>query len=132
MYITVYGDPIPKGSTRAFVVNGKPVITNANAKTKDWENLIRSELQTCRPAEVWTGAVEVVLFFYMARGKTVKRDYPTTTPDLDKLCRAALDAMTGVVFKDDSQVIDIHAHKRYADGDGDFGRARIELIVREV
>lgn len=36
-------------------------------------------------------------------------------PDLEKLTRAIKDAMTGVVYFDDSQVIEEHARKRLAD-----------------
>ncbi len=132
MNLTVFGEPIPKGSTRAFVVNGVAVTTNANPKTKDWERLIKGELQVARPGDIITGPVDVTLQFYMTRGKSVKRPYPITKPDIDKLCRAAIDAMTGIVFKDDSQVIGLQAIKRYADGQGDFGRARVEIIIQEV
>ena len=35
--------------------------------------------------------------------------------DVDKLCRAILDSLSeGVVYHDDAQVIDLIAHKRYA------------------
>ena len=36
-------------------------------------------------------------------------------PDLDKLCRAALDAMTGVVYVDDAQVAILSAAKEWGD-----------------
>jgi Holliday junction resolvase RusA-like endonuclease len=39
-------------------------------------------------------------------------------PDLDKLIRAILDALTGVVWRDDGQVVDIVASKVYADTPG--------------
>ena len=38
----------------------------------------------------------------------------TTKPDVDKLARAALDALTGVLWADDSQVVSLHAQKEYA------------------
>jgi len=34
--------------------------------------------------------------------------------DTDKLCRSVLDALSGAVFSDDSQVINLTAEKRYA------------------
>jgi len=34
--------------------------------------------------------------------------------DLDKLSRAVLDALTGIAYVDDSQVVDLRARKRYA------------------
>ncbi len=36
-------------------------------------------------------------------------------PDLDKLCRALLDGLTGVIYRDDSQVIYLNAMKRFGD-----------------
>ena len=36
-------------------------------------------------------------------------------PDLDKLVRSVKDGLTRVAWKDDSQVIDVKAMKRYAD-----------------
>ena len=37
--------------------------------------------------------------------------------DLDKLVRAVLDSLTGILYYDDSSVIDITAKKRYASRD---------------
>jgi len=34
-------------------------------------------------------------------------------PDVDKLCRAVLDALTGILYHDDAQVISLNASKRY-------------------
>ncbi|KKL13006.1 hypothetical protein LCGC14_2530040, partial [marine sediment metagenome] len=63
------------------------------------------------------GAVSVELLFLLPRPKTVKRKYPTSrfSGDGDKLVRAIFDSMTGIVYKDDSQVVDHIAKKRYAD-----------------
>jgi len=76
----------------------------------------------------WTGPVRVNLTFYLVRPKghfgtgrnatTLKPAaprYPIGTPDLDKLSRAILDALTGIVFRDDSQVHALDAMKLYAD-----------------
>lgn len=42
-------------------------------------------------------------------------DRPSSAPDLDKLVRAVLDALTGLCYPDDSQVVVIHAEKVYGD-----------------
>lgn len=34
-------------------------------------------------------------------------------PDIDKLCRAVLDALTGILYHDDAQVVSLNASKRY-------------------
>ncbi len=65
------------------------------------------------------GPVRVGLMFLLPRPKTVARAYPTSKydGDLDKLMRAILDSMTGVVYRDDSQVVSAPVDKRYADAE---------------
>lgn len=41
--------------------------------------------------------------------------FPTATADLDNVCKSVLDALNGIVFMDDSQVVDAHLTKRYSD-----------------
>ena len=53
--------------------------------------------------------------FRLKKPKTVKRDFPTVAPDLDKLVRGVLDSLTACAYLDDSQVIDIKAKKVYSD-----------------
>lgn len=38
---------------------------------------------------------------------------PLSRPDIDNLVKTYLDALTGVFYKDDSQVVSVHAIKRY-------------------
>jgi crossover junction endodeoxyribonuclease RusA len=44
-----------------------------------------------------------------------RRSAKTTPPDLDKVGRALMDALTGVVYRDDAQVIRLDAGKSYGD-----------------
>ena len=88
-------------------------------------------------ADLIRDAVEVELGFFFARPKahfgsgrnagTVLASAPrhmTVMPDVDKLARAALDALTGIVFKDDSQINRLIAVKGYGEPE------RLEVIVR--
>lgn len=63
------------------------------------------------------------------------RAWPTTKPDLDKLVRAVGDAMTGLVYEDDSQTVDLIVSKRYAiqtaAGDGVGIRLRVDRLAIE-
>jgi hypothetical protein len=45
--------------------------------------------------------------------KAHKRPYPVVKPDLDKLMRAVLDSLTGVIYVDDSQVVKAEPTKDY-------------------
>lgn len=41
--------------------------------------------------------------------------YPIVKPDLDNVAKAILDALNGVVYKDDNQVVELHIKKLYSD-----------------
>ena len=123
MRFFVGGIPAPKGSARAFYVPklGRAVVTAANAKTRPWEQAVRAEASIAglRPLD---GAVRVEVTFLFARpaghfgAKGLRPSAPrehTKKPDVDKLVRAVLDALTGVAFKDDAQVVAVEARKRY-------------------
>ncbi|CAB4199560.1 Rus Holliday junction resolvase [uncultured Caudovirales phage] len=117
--IKVLGKPEPQGSSRAFVVNGKPIITSANKNLKPWRTVVeweaRSQWQGEKPLD---GAIQVSLDFRLHKPKSVKRDVPTVKPDLDKMIRSVLDALTAAhVWHDDAQVWAVDATKQYADED---------------
>jgi Holliday junction resolvase RusA-like endonuclease len=62
-----------------------------------------------------SGGFQVQLFFVFDRPKSVKRDLMTVKPDVDKLCRAVLDAVSDSGFwLGDQQVVVLSAAKRYA------------------
>lgn len=115
---TVTGVPRPKGSMRAFLPKGstRPIITASNPALKTWEQAIRNVAQPY--AYVFTTSpVRVSLRFSMQRPKNFPKKRSrrhTKRPDIDKLSRAALDALTGILWADDSQVYSLHANKIYA------------------
>jgi len=118
----VAGTPVPKGSFRGFNNNGKVVVTNNNPKTKDWELRIAHEAQANIGdwPPCYEGAVQVSAFFGFERPKSVKKTaLHTKRPDVDKLLRACLDGITGVLIKDDSQVVDLRNCGKYYVDEGE-------------
>lgn len=111
----VPGDAAPQGSKR-HVGHGRMI--EASKKVGPW----RERVALAAHAHGWTLApsgvpIGVDLLFVRPRPvSTPKRRTPPATkkPDLDKLERAILDALTGIAYTDDSQVTDIHSHKRLA------------------
>jgi crossover junction endodeoxyribonuclease RusA len=108
----VPGTPAPQGSKR-HVGNGRMI--ESSAAVGPWRervalaahNALRASAQ--RPM---VGPVTVILTFWMPRPKSARAGAAATKrPDLDKLVRAVLDALTGIAFVDDSQVIRIDASK---------------------
>lgn len=126
--IEVIGVAQPKGSTKAFVPKGwtRPVITSSNRGLKDWENAIRAAVQAQCVGVFYEGPVLVNIAFHLPRPKTLPKRvrYHVKRPDLDKIVRGCLDPLTGLLWKDDSQVILIMASKHYAE---DQPRAVIEV-----
>ena len=118
---TVTGDPVPQGSVKAFIPKGwtRAVVTSTSGpKLKSWRHDVAAVAMCCAAQSRWSadGPMRVVVTFGLARPLSVsakKRPHPTVRPDLDKLCRALLDALTGVLWNDDAQVIFLAATKQY-------------------
>ena len=117
--IRVTGTAQPQGSTKAFMPKGGrfPVVTSDNPKLKGWRSLIAHEAQ--QAAQGWyafEAAVRVVIMVTLPRPKAIRATQPphTKKPDIDKLARGIFDALTGVVWRDDSQVVELHINKHYA------------------
>ena len=70
--------------------------------------------------ELALGAVRVTVAFWWSRPKSTKKTviHKTTKPDLDKCLRSILDSLTGIAFKDDSQVVECHVFKSFGDVEG--------------
>lgn len=147
--IDVLGTPAPKGSNRAMLRGGFAVMVPGSSDTgqqrmKQWERCVRDEAREMTFADKNAGplyqgkAVAVAIVFRLPRpaGHRNKKTgvllpsappRPSVKPDVDKLARCTLDALTGIVFDDDSRIVELALHKTYANP-GDEG-ARI--VVKE-
>jgi Holliday junction resolvase RusA-like endonuclease len=114
--------PVSQGSLSPVLVKGRPGVRYLNADTLyEWRAAIA---RACPLDDPQPGEFRVQLIFRLPRPKahygkagTVKPGYlsavPLVYPDLDKLVRGVLDALTGRVWADDSQVSSLLARKRY-------------------
>jgi crossover junction endodeoxyribonuclease RusA len=118
---TAYGIPAPKGSTKAFYRPGMrfPVVTDDCKRTRPWAAIIKGAaidaLKGTVSIPLALGPVSLAVVFYMPRPKSLPKKVTehTKKPDLDKLVRALKDALTGIVWTDDSQVVQLQARKVY-------------------
>ena len=117
-----FGTPRPQGSAKAFVRGNRAFITSDNAKLKPYRHtLTQVAMETASrdglslPVCARDVPVEVSITFTFAkpRSKPKRVIHCTVKPDIDKTCRAVLDALSGVAFQDDAQVVQIIARKRY-------------------
>ena len=113
---TVPGDPRPKGSTRAFVIGGRAVVTSATIGLKEWEQRIAIAAQFAAQGITFPQAVSVWAEFYLWRPPSLPKRVieHVTEPDLDKLTRALGDGLARVLFPNDKQIIEWHCRKGYA------------------
>lgn len=131
MRFTVYVHPQPQGSAKAFVHGRRAIITSDNAKLKPYRNEVTAVvLRACEDALAVTPLapkhvpVALSLNFFFSRLPSIprKRAEVVVKPDIDKLVRATLDALTGVLFADDAQVVHLEARKHYGSPE------RVEIV----
>lgn len=118
----VPGKPAPQGSKRHV---GRGILIESSPDVGPWRERValaahNVAVTTALDMPVpFTGmALSVTLAFVMPRPASApKRSTPAAIkrPDIDKLARACLDALTGPVFADDSAVVNLVALKRLAE-----------------
>lgn len=117
---TIPGKAAPKGSRVAGVTKtGVRFNRESNPHVQIWMRHAKATLTTaaCEAQHIaWDKdtPLAVTVTFYVERPKKPTYEYPSRG-DVDKLCRSLLDACTGIVWADDSQVVHLEAVKAYAD-----------------
>ena len=135
VYFVVEGKPVGKGRPRASTRGGF-VRMYTDAKTLTYEAAIKDEAaKAMGNAELFETAMHLhVNCYYQLPKRWPKRlqqqaldgeVFPNVKPDLDNVVKAVLDAMNGVVYRDDAQVVNLVATKRYAT------EPRVEVYIFE-
>ena len=124
---TSYGTVAGQGSMNAFVSasTGDVIVTHPHKLTAWRQHVGYDALQAMRGRQLLEGPLELQALFYIVRGKTVKRDAPHVKPDIDKLLRGIGDALEGIVYVNDSQIIRIVGEKFYGEP------SRVEVVVMQ-
>jgi Holliday junction resolvase RusA-like endonuclease len=107
--------------------NDTPLITVRDAsKNQDWKNAVAyAGHRAMDGKELMSGPIAVVVLFLMPRIKghfkpngDLRKSAPefhTVKPDLTKLMRSTEDALTGIVWRDDSTIVEHRLSKRYGE-----------------
>jgi Holliday junction resolvase RusA-like endonuclease len=135
IHFQVEGDPKGKGRPRfSRVGNFTKVYTDKQTLT--YEALIATfAKQAIGATEPLKTPVSVFLYVRLPipqsypkkrRGACLSgAEKPCKKPDIDNIAKTYLDAMNGVIFVDDTQVIDLHVKKVYAE------KAGVDVMVME-
>lgn len=51
---------------------------------------------------------------------------PAKKPDIDNVVKAVLDALNGVAYRDDTQVVELHVRKSYSE------KPRVEVSIEKI
>ena len=129
LHFFVPGKARTSGSKRPFVLKtGRAILVPASKKQKPWQDAVKwSAMQAFLRQIPWEGPLLLRLVFTRVRPKNhygqgrnagVLKDWakdlrPTGAPDVLKLGRAVEDAMNGIVYNDDSQIVEEHLSKVY-------------------
>jgi len=137
----VYGMPQTAGSKRAFPFHRKDGsqgvrVTDDNPRTKNWQACVRDAAVKVFQHELMSGPLFMELRFVLPRPKghfgtgrnatKLKASapaWPDKKPDCTKLVRAVEDALTGIVWRDDAQIVNQFVEKQYGEP------ARVEILI---
>jgi Holliday junction resolvase RusA-like endonuclease len=108
-------------------------IVDANPKSRDWKTTVSQTAAEQFRGELLDGPLAVEFTFRVVRpkGHFGKRgllpsapEFPAVKPDLLKLARGVEDALTGIVWRDDSLIVDEVLAKRFGE------QAGVEIVIR--
>lgn len=132
---TVLGEPVGKARPR-YTRTGHAYTPK---KTRDYEDMVR----TCYKAkygnaEPYEGPVRVFITAYFKISKSLPKSrrkalmesltHCMKRPDIDNIAKIILDALNGLAYKDDKQVVTVVAEKFYAG----FGGPCVEVEIEGV
>lgn len=128
--------PQPQSRPR-FTARGRYVHAYENKKITMYKRMIAATYQSyfgaVKPTEK---AIAVDVVFYRPVQKSISKierqrrltgeSLPAIKPDIDNYVKAILDALNGVAFRDDKQIISLNAKKLYSD------KPRTEIEIKEI
>lgn len=122
---TVPGEPVAQGRPR-FSTRGSFVKAYDPEKSKDYKayvKLVSMAAMNERSLKSFDGAIAVSIRAYVSVPKSKSKkfrenalkglEHPTKKPDCDNIAKILLDAMTGIVYEDDKQIIKLVVEKFY-------------------
>lgn len=132
---TVYGTPVAQGRPRATTMNGQVRMYDP-AKSKDFKKYVKLVASQHRPPQLIDGPISMKVEIFkpslksFSKKKTLAAERgelrPLTKPDVDNYVKGVKDALKSVIWKDDSQVVDLHIGKWYSEN------PRIEITIEEI
>jgi Holliday junction resolvase RusA-like endonuclease len=135
--VTFKVDADPVGKQRArYAKRGNFVQTYTPDKTRNYESLIKeAAIEAMGTSEPLETPVNLYLYIRAPIPKSLPKkrieaclnglEKPIKKPDASNVLKSVEDAMNGVVYKDDSQIVNIHVSKVYSSVSG------VDVCIKE-
>jgi Holliday junction resolvase RusA-like endonuclease len=135
--VTFKVDANPVGKQRArYAKRGNFVQTYTPDKTRNYESLIKeAAIEAMGSSEPLETPVTLYLYIRAPIPKSLPKkrieaclnglEKPIKKPDASNVLKSVEDAMNGVVYKDDSQIVNIHVSKVYSSVSG------VDVCIKE-
>ncbi|GAQ18015.1 endodeoxyribonuclease RusA [Oceanobacillus picturae] len=133
--IVVPGQPVAQARPRAGKNRGKINMYDPK-ESKDYKNYVSLIAKQYAPKIPYEGNLKAVIKIYRQIPKsTTKKDRalflagikrPVTKPDTSNYVKGIEDALNGIIYKDDSQIVELQASKYYSDN------PRVEITIQEL
>lgn len=127
--ITIPGEPVAKGRPRVT----KAGITYTPAKTQGYENLVKMCYMEQGNGKKLEGELQTAIRAYFQIPKSTSKKKaklmeegeirPTKKPDADNIIKIVLDALNGLAYNDDSQIVSVRVEKFYS------YKPRVEIAI---
>jgi len=136
VYFIVEGEVVGKGRPRFTNRNGY-VTAYTPKKTLDYEKKVREAyLEEYQPLR-WVDKepLEMIVNAYFeipksaskkARENMLLNEYPTKKPDFDNILKSIADALNGMAYEDDCQIVSATVNKIWSES------AKAEITIRKV
>jgi len=124
---TVPGRPVPMARPRV-TMHGTYTPKDCVAYKKVVAMVARNAMRTADAGMFDGEPLECRLRFVFPLPKSRKNPWATSRPDLDNLYKSVTDAMNGIVYKDDAQIVRASIEKAYEVNGG----GRVEICVSTV
>lgn len=129
----VYGEPQGKARPK-FANRGKFVHVYTPKKTADYEKLIREAYGDQQKCDDVPLRVEIFAYYPIPKsfskkdrqGALLQAKLPLVKPDVDNVSKVILDALNGLAYEDDKQVVTLVVNKFYGE------EPRVEVAIYEI
>lgn len=129
---TIYGEPVAQGRPRFTTIAGHARAYDP-PDSREYKKYVKLMASQNRPHKPIEGPVELKLLIYRPLLKSMSKKKkaealtgtlrPIKKPDVDNVAKGIMDAMTGIIWADDKQVVSLQVSKFYSE------QPRVEVKV---